>query len=160
MWTSPTWTHIPRCSRGEPKEEKNQQRCCVQSTNVENLRGYQVSLFVIFTDWGIAYSRSIYYPNQRYQMTFYRWISLMEINIKKYFLYSHSYIHDCIYKIFIISPSVLILVNDSQWFIMIIKMSILFRCLTATTKYKNFDHYLVIIYSPAIWEEQYCERET
>ena len=87
------YVNIKHCAhRAELKEErKNQQRCCVQSTNVENLRGYQVSFFVIFTHYRQGYSRSIYYSTKDI-----RWhsiaefrISLMEINIKIFFILTY-----------------------------------------------------------------------
>lgn len=46
-----THTH---CVSEREEKEKNQQRCCVQSMNVENFKGISSFLFVIFTDYSIV----------------------------------------------------------------------------------------------------------
>lgn len=49
-----THTHTHCVSEREKRKRKNQQRCCVQSMNVENFKGISSFLFVIFTDYSIV----------------------------------------------------------------------------------------------------------
>ena len=68
--------------------EKNQQRCCVQSMNVENLRGYRVSFcFSLYsTDSRRTYIQPIHHSTEGI-----RWHSIADgINIKKLYTFLHT----------------------------------------------------------------------